>query len=248
MFELAGVSKTYGASTALHETDLNIPEGRSVGIIGESGSGKTTLVRLMLGLTRPSTGTVRFRGDEVDPDARGATPVRKAASLVLQDPYSSLNPRMTVGRIVAEPLQLLGYEGDRRARVAEVLDRVGLDPAWSSRYPHQLSGGQRQRVAIARAIASRPAVLVADEPVSALDVTIRSHILDLLADLASTQGLSLILVSHDLGIVERMCEDTVVLASGRVIEAGQTRDVLSAPTHPITADLIRAVPRLPEER
>lgn len=244
MFKLDNVTKVYGNVVALHNTTLHVPENRSLGIIGESGSGKTTLIRIMLGLAHPSTGTVAFRGEKIQPHKLGPTPVRRASGLVLQDPFSSLNPRMKIGQIIEEPLHLLKVPGNHTERVTDVLKKVGLDPTWTDRYPHELSGGQRQRVAIARALAPRPDVLVADEPVSALDVSVRASILDLLEELKSS-GLTIIVVSHDLGIVQRMCDDTIVLADGHVVDQAPTAELLAHPSHPVTHELIDAVPHLP---
>ena len=230
---------------ALAGVDLELAEGGSLGIVGESGSGKSTLVRILLGLDRATAGTVRFRGRVVEPGRpRQLRWLRRAAQVVLQDPSSSLDPRMTVGSIVREPLVCLDVEGDHRARVAEVLETVGLDPAWRARYPHELSGGQQQRVAIARAIAARPALLVGDEPVSALDVSVRVQILDLLRHLAGEYGFALVLVSHDLGVVRYLCDDVMVLRDGVVVEHGPTEDVFVDPSADYTRALLDAVPRL----
>jgi peptide/nickel transport system ATP-binding protein len=167
--------------------------------------------------------------------------------VVFQDPYSSLDPRMSVGRTVAEPLRALGIDGDRRALVRTALADVGLDPALADRYPHELSGGQRQRVALARAIIHRPRLLVGDEPLSALDVTVRAQILDLLRRLHAELGLTLVLVSHDIGLVQHFAQRVVVMRQGEIVETGAAAAVLAAPRHPYTRELIAAVPRLPSE-
>lgn len=245
LFSLDSVSKTYGSTTALAPLTMTVPEGRSLGIIGESGSGKTTLTRIMLGLLEPSTGTVTYRGRPVTSHERGPTKLRRDVQLVLQDPYSSLNPRMTIGNIIREPLRLHKSPGNHLEIVEQSLADVGIDPAWSTRLPHQLSGGQRQRVAIARALAARPSVIIADEPVSALDVSVRVTIVDLLASLVAERGLTLIVVSHDLGIVQNLCEDTMVLAGGVCVEHRPTADLLANPHHDTTIDLVEAVPELP---
>ncbi|PFG30894.1 peptide/nickel transport system ATP-binding protein [Paramicrobacterium agarici] len=228
---------------ALRSTDLEIPEGASLGIIGESGSGKSTLVRLMLALDTPTSGHVEFRERPV---ARGrrAGWFRRETGIVFQDPYASLDPRMTVGRIVSEPLSGLRIAGDHRARVLEVLGQVGLDGEMADRYPHEFSGGQRQRIALARAIVHEPCMLVGDEPVSALDVTVRAQILELLADLKAQLGLTLVLVSHDIGIVRDLCENVAVMTDGRIVEKGDTAEVLARPQHPYTTRLLDAVPAL----
>lgn len=231
---------------ALDDVDLRVSARRSVGVVGESGSGKSTLLRLLLGLDAPTAGTVLHRGDVLDRrDRRGLRALRRDVQVVFQDPRSSLDPRMTVGAAVAEPLRSLRLPGDHRARVAEVLSAVGLDPDAARRYPAQFSGGQRQRIAIARALAPAPTVLVADEPVSALDVSVRSQVVDLLDGLRRERGLTLVLVSHDIGIVGRLCDETLVLRGGRVVEHGSTADVLARPTRSYTRRLLAAVPRLP---
>ncbi len=233
-------------TVALAPTDLDIARGEALGVIGESGSGKSTLVRLLLGLDRPSAGTVEFDGRPVDAtaSARSLHWLRRETGIVLQDPYASLDPRMTVGRIVAEPLWALGIEGDRRARVREVLEDVGLEPDMAGRYPHEFSGGQRQRIALARAIAHRPSVLVGDEPLSALDVTVRAQILELLARLRARDGMTLVLVSHDIGVVHALCDTVAVLKDGAVVEHGPTRDVLARPAHAYTKRLLAAIPTI----
>ncbi|GLW10989.1 ABC transporter ATP-binding protein [Microtetraspora sp. NBRC 13810] len=234
---------------AVRDVSLRVEEGAALGIVGESGAGKSTLVRLLLALDRPDAGTVRYRGREVRPGRPSSLRwFRREAQIVLQDPMSSLDPRMTVARAVAEPLRALGVAGDRAAtaaRVAEVLTAVGLEPEMGRRYPHEFSGGQRQRIAIARALAPRPRILVGDEPVSALDVSVRAQVLDLLARLAATEGLTLIVVSHDLGVVRHLCDQVLILHEGAVAEHGPTARVLTDPAHPYTRRLLDAVPRLP---
>ena len=172
--------------------------------------------------------------------------LRRATGLVFQDPYASLDPRMSAGQIIAEPLRALGIAGDRRARVLEVLDQVGLDPAMAERYPHEFSGGQRQRVAIARAIVHRPRILVGDEPLSALDVTVRAQILDLLQQLLETEDLTLLLVSHDIGVVQNLCDTVAVMKDGAIVERGTTRDVLLHPQQDYTRRLLAAIPVIPD--
>ena len=201
-------------STALTDADIDVHEGSSVGIIGESGSGKSTLVRLLLALDAPTAGTVEFDGRTVDASApaRSLHWLRRQTGIVFQDPYSSLDPRMSVGRIVGEPLWAMGIDGDgeagdgrggpgdRQDRVRQVLEDVGLEAGMADRFPHEFSGGQRQRIALARAIVHRPRLLVGDEPLSALDVTVRAQILALLGELRARDGLTLLLVSHDIGV------------------------------------------------
>jgi peptide/nickel transport system ATP-binding protein len=231
---------------ALGGVDMTLPEGGSLGIVGESGSGKSTLVRILLGLDRATAGTVTYRGQPIAPGSpRSLRWFRREAQIVLQDPLSSLDPRMTIASVIREPLVCLGVPGDHNDRIAEVLEAVGIDPRWRARYPHELSGGQQQRVAIARAIAPRPRLLVGDEPVSALDVSVRVQILDLLQRLADQYELTLVLVSHDLGVVRYLCTDVMVLRDGVAVEQGRTTDVFAAPAHPYTRALLAAVPKLP---
>ncbi|GAA3926637.1 ABC transporter ATP-binding protein [Microbacterium soli] len=233
---------------ALHPTDLTIEEGASVGVIGESGSGKSTLVRLLLGLDRPTAGVVRIDGREVDAtaSARSLHWLRRWTGLVFQDPYASLDPRMTAGQSIAEPLWALGVPGDHRARVREVLEQVGLDAEMADRHPHEFSGGQRQRIAIARAIAHRPRILVGDEPLSALDVTARAQVLELLERLRHEEGLTLIMVSHDIGVVQNLADTVLVMKDGRIVERGRTDAVLRHPSEDYTRALLAAIPVIPE--
>ncbi len=249
LFEVTGVSKRYPGSSrpALDGIHATVEEGEHLGIVGESGSGKTTLSRVMLGLLAPSAGEVRYRGAPVSYGrGRSTRDFRSRVQLVLQDPYSSLSPRLTVAEIVAEPLRILGRTAGLAARVAELLAGVELDPLLAGRLPHELSGGQRQRVAIARALSVRPEVIVADEPLSALDVSVREQVLVLLRRLARDEGLTLVIVSHDLGVVQRLCPRAMVMSRGRAVESGATARLLERPTHPYTRELIASIPRLPE--
>ena len=236
--------KTY--TSALEDADLDVHAGTSVGIIGESGSGKSTLVRLLLGLDTPTAGTVEFDGREVDAaaPARSLHWLRRETGMVFQDPYASLDPRMSVGRIVGEPLWALGIDGDRRARVREVLEDVGLEASMADRFPHEFSGGQRQRIALARAIVHRPSVLVGDEPLSALDVTVRAQILALITELRRRDGLTLVMVSHDIGIVQNLCDEVVVMKDGRIVEDGPTEKVLMQPQVAYTRRLLASIPAI----
>ncbi len=232
---------------ALHDVTFHVEAGERVGIVGGSGSGKTTLARLLLGLIPPSAGTVSFKGTRIDglPE-RALGELRAGASMVFQDPNSSLNPRMGVGDIVAEPLRSPrlrrrgGLPTPSRDTIAAALEAVGLDPAMADRFPHQLSGGQRQRVAIARALVSDPEVLLADEPVSALDVSVRAQVLNLLADAVAERGLALVFISHDLAVVRHLCQRVVVMQDGRIVEEGAVEDVFAHPQHPYTAKLLAA--------
>jgi len=248
ILELRSAGFSYGPQSVLDDVSLSIAERDSLGLVGESGAGKSTILRLLLGLAAPNQGAVLFDGAPVNLRDRALMRrFRAGVQPVFQDPYSSLDPRQRIDRTVGEPLRSLRIAtgSDARARVAEAIASVGLDPDTLSRYPHEFSGGQRQRIAIARAIVSRPRVLLADEPVSALDVTTRVQVIDLLVRLRHEHGLSLVMVSHDLGAVAAVCERTVVLRSGRVVESGRTRTLLAAPETEYARTLVRAVPRLP---
>ncbi len=240
--ERAGFTYRQSAAPALTDVSLRVDAGRNVALVGESGSGKTTLLRLLLGLARPTTGTIRYEGSPLT--RTNLRQFRRAAQAVFQDPYSSLDPRQRIARIVAEPLRGLGLDTDP-ARITEALDAVGLPADTAGRYPHEFSGGQRQRIAIARAIVGHPRLLLADEPVSALDLTTRVRIVDLLASLCAERDLTILLVSHDLGVVAELCAHTAVLERGRLVEQGDTPGVLGAPSHPYTMRLLNSVPRLP---
>ncbi|MFD6699356.1 MULTISPECIES: ABC transporter ATP-binding protein [unclassified Microbacterium] len=257
LFTLDGVSHHYrrSAPAALQDVTFGVSAGRSLGLVGESGSGKTTLLSLMLGLRRPASGAVLFEGAPPAGGSRESVRAfRRAVQPVYQDPYASLDPRQRVDSILAEPLRWLGEgesDGDRtarpsgRGRLAEALRDVELEDDALLRYPHEFSGGQRQRIAIARALITRPRVLLADEPVSALDLSTRLEVVRLLARLQVEHGLTLVMVSHDLSIVAELCADVVVLQGGRVVEAGRTAEVLADPESSYTRALIDAVPRLP---
>jgi peptide/nickel transport system ATP-binding protein len=248
ILELRSAGFSYGTQTVLDDISVSVDERESVGLVGESGAGKSTILRLLLGLAAPRSGEMRFDDAPLDLRDRGLMRrFRASVQPVFQDPYSSLDPRQRVDRIVGEPMRSLGIASGAgvRTRVAEALASVNLDADTMTRYPHEFSGGQRQRIAIARAIVSRPRVLLADEPVSALDVTTRVQVIDLLARLRHEHGLALVMVSHDLGAVAAVCDRTVVLQSGRVVESGATRGLLTAPTTDYARTLVASVPRLP---
>ena len=238
-----GFGKERAMRLALVDVDLQVNQGARLGIVGESGSGKTTLARLLLGLDTPTAGFVKFRNEPLA--GQDMHLFRRDVQVVFQDPRSSLNPRMSVETIIGEPLECLNVSGDQTARIEEVLAAVGLPLDLRHRFAHELSGGQRQRVAIARALAPHPKVLIADEPVSALDVLVRDEILSLLAGLTDNLGLTLILISHDLSVIARLCDDVVVMQDGVIVERGKTADVFRFPQHEFTRKLIAAVPRLP---
>ncbi|GHF58320.1 peptide/nickel transport system ATP-binding protein [Amycolatopsis bartoniae] len=243
MIELRDVHRRYDRVHALRGISLDVEAGQRFGIVGESGSGKSTLVRLLAGLDRPTSGEISFQGQRIDglPERKLGF-LRSALQVVFQDPMGSLDPRMRVRDIICEPLGRTDRE-----RAAELLAAVGLPADSGDRYPHQFSGGQRQRISIARALAPRPSVLVADEPVSALDVSVRKQILDLLADLVDRFDLTLVFVSHDLGVVRRVCDTVAVMRRGEIVERGEVAEVYDAPRHPYTRELIAAAPNLRAE-
>jgi ABC-type glutathione transport system ATPase component len=234
---------------AVEDVSLTVGEGETVGLVGETGCGKSTLARIALGLLTPTSGTIRWRGEDVT-SARGLQlrALTRERQMVFQDPAGSLNPRRTVGSIVAEPFAihgLLDEPGVRRRRVQELLEQVGLKPEHYNRHPHEFSGGERQRVGIARAIALEPRLLIADEPVSALDVSIQAQIVALLRSLQRELGIALLLISHDLSVVRHMCERVAVMQAGAIVEQAPVDELFGAPRHAYTRTLLDAVPRLP---
>ena len=250
LLSMEHVDFAYGRGAAvLHDVSLSLEPGQSLGLVGESGAGKTSVLRLLLGLAEPTGGRVLFRGEPVT--RRGAErlrELRRTVQPVYQDPFSSLDPRMTVGASIAEPLRSLRITRERPViaeRVAELLEAVDLPADAAGRYPEAFSGGQRQRIAIARALAPRPRLLLADEPVSALDTSVRMHVIELLQRLAAEQGVGMLLVSHDLTIVSALCAQMTVLRDGCVIETGPTARLLTDPQQDYTARLVASVPRLP---
>jgi len=225
---------------ALRGVSFTVQAGKSLGIVGESGSGKSTLARQVMALETPTEGSVHMLGRDLNalaPDE--LLPARRDFQMVFQDPYGSLDPRQRVSRIVAEPL--IGVTSDEaRRRVAEALDAVGLRATDAGKYPHEFSGGQRQRIAIARALITRPKLIVADEPVSALDVSVQAQVLNLLADLQAQFGVTYLFISHDLAVVDHVCDDVVVMQHGRIVEQGTTEQVFAAPAHTYTRSLLAA--------
>ncbi len=224
-----------------------MPPGRSFGIVGESGSGKSTLARIALALDRPDSGAVRLEGRSLFDLRRGELrPLRAHMQMVFQDPYGSLDPRQRVEKIVAEPLAALGgaTRAERRARVVTSLEAVGLKASDAAKYPHEFSGGQRQRIAIARALITRPKLVIADEPVSALDVSVQAQALNLMSDLQREAGVAFLLISHDLAVVSHLCETTAVLFRGLIVEIGPTDVLFASSAHPYTRELVDATPRL----
>jgi oligopeptide/dipeptide ABC transporter ATP-binding protein len=238
--------KSASMVNAVDQVSFDIGQGEVLGLVGESGSGKTTVGQSLLRLTEPSGGRVMFDGvDVTKADAAELRTLRRRMQIVFQDPFASLNPRMRVGDAIAEPLEIHGIGSDKSARgvrVAELLDLVGLRPEFARRYPHEFSGGQRQRIGIARALATNPDFIVADEPVSALDVSIQAQVLSLIEDLQARLGLSMLLIAHDLAVVQYLASRVAIMYLGRIVEIGSTADVFSAPQHPYTRALLSAIP------
>ena len=232
---------------ALESIDLNLYSGRNVGIVGESGSGKSTLARMAMALDTPTTGHVLWDGADVHAlPSKALRAARRNYQMVFQDPYGSLDPRMRIARIVAEPLQALSHmsRAEQRERAAQALAEVGLQSADLDKYPHEFSGGQRQRIAIARALITRPQLIVADEPVSALDVSIQAQVLNLMLDLQQRFGMTYLLISHDLAVVNHLCEQVVVMQHGRIVERGTPQQLFTHARHAYTQTLINAVPQI----
>ena len=232
---------------AVNDVSFSMEAGEVLALVGESGSGKTTLSRAIAMLEPPTRGSVRFQGQELTGlGRRNLRPVRRRIQLIYQDPYGSLNPRLTVGAIIGEPLAIhgIGSRDERQFRVAQLIQDVGLPPHDLARYPHQFSGGQRQRIAIARALALEPSLIIADEPVSALDVSVRSQVLNLLLDLRRSHGLTYLFVSHDLTVVRHIADRVAVMYLGRIVELAPTAEIFNNPRHPYTRALLDAVPEV----
>ncbi|RVV98905.1 ABC transporter ATP-binding protein [Mesobaculum littorinae] len=245
LLSVENVGFAYGAGRhVLDDVSFTVPRGANVGLVGESGSGKSTLLRLLLGLDRPQQGRILFDGQPLE--TRRATYMRdyrRRVQAVFQDPYSSLDPAHRVQRIVTEPLRSLRLPGDHAAMARQAMTDVGMDPAALSRFPHQFSGGQRQRIAIARAIVARPELVLADEAVSALDLSTRVRIVDLFRQISTR--MTMVFVSHDMGVVAALCDRLVVLDRGRIVEAGPTSRILRDPQEPYTRSLLASIPRMP---
>ena len=240
------VRRTAGAVHAVDGVSFDVLEGETLGIVGESGCGKSTTARLMLRLLDPTSGSIALDGREIS-TLSGAElrPLRREMQMIFQDPYSSLNPRRTIGSIIAEPFaihSIAGGRGERKVRVQELMESVGLNPEHYNRYPHEFSGGQRQRIGVARAIALGPKIVIADEPVSALDVSIQAQILNLLRQLQRDLGLTLVFIAHDLSVVRYMCDRIAVMYLGKIVELASSDELYAHPRHPYTRALLSAVP------
>jgi oligopeptide/dipeptide ABC transporter ATP-binding protein len=257
LIETRNLSKCYPSRDgktvvrAVNGVNLYLGKGHTLGVVGESGCGKSTLARLMLGLIEPTSGEVLFNGEDLlKLDSAALRQRRREIQIVFQDPYASLDPRMSVSAIISEPLDIhgVGTRAQRNVKMLGLLDLVGLDRNSAAKYPHEFSGGQRQRIGIARAIALEPKLIVLDEPVSALDVSIQSQILNLLLDLKKRLNLSYIFISHDLSVVEHVSDDVAVMYLGGIVEYGETARVLNSPLHPYTQALVSAIPKMDAEK
>ncbi|MBE2998391.1 dipeptide ABC transporter ATP-binding protein [Nocardiopsis sp. HNM0947] len=238
--------RSYGAVQAVDGVSFDLRPGETLGVVGESGSGKSTLAKMLIGLEGPTSGSIKVHGKDItELDRRGAKRMRRDIQMIFQDPYTSLNPRMTVGDIICEPFEIHGDvlpSSERRGRAQELLEVVGLNPEHINRYPHQFSGGQRQRIGIARALALRPSILVCDEPVSALDVSIQAQVINLLIKLQKEFGLAYVFIAHDLSVVRHISDRVSVMYLGRFVESGTDTEIYDHASHPYSQALLSAVP------
>jgi oligopeptide transport system ATP-binding protein len=238
--------KTVGQVKAVDGVSLELRRGETLGVVGESGCGKSTLARVLMGLIPATSGSVKLHGEEiVGTSAKRLRQVRRDVQIIFQDPYSSLDPRMSVGKIIGEPFEIhpdVAPKGSRRQRVQELLEVVGLNPEHINRYPHQFSGGQRQRIGIARALALKPSIIICDEPVSALDVSVQAQVVNLLEKLQEEYDLSYVFVAHDLSVVRHISDRVAVMYLGKIAEIGNEQEIYDAPMHPYTQALLSAVP------
>ena len=236
-----------GAVKAVDDVSFELYQGETLGIVGESGCGKSTVAKLLMNLEQPTSGTIRYKGEDISKlSGRALRAVRRNIQMVFQDPYTSLNPRMTVGDIIGEPFEIhpeVAPKGDRRRKVRELLDVVGLNPEYINRYPHQFSGGQRQRIGIARGLALNPEIIICDEPVSALDVSVQAQVINLMERLQNEFDLSYVFIAHDLSIVRHISDRVGVMYLGKLAELGTDTQIYDHPTHPYTQALLSAVPQ-----
>jgi peptide/nickel transport system ATP-binding protein len=238
------IQRQIGAIHAVQDVSLDIAPGETLGLVGESGCGKSTTARLIARLLEPTSGKIVFNGTDISHlSASEMRPLRRQVQMVFQDPYASLNPRKSVGQIIGAPFRIHGTDGDRRETVRALMSRVGLNPEHYNRFPHEFSGGQRQRIGVARALALEPRLIICDEPVSALDVSIQAQVLNLLEDLQTERALTYLFISHDLGVVRHVSDRIAVMYLGHLVEVATSEDLYENPRHPYTAALLSAVPK-----